>query len=67
MKDNAKDNGERYCIEEGSQSKHCCFEWTVIDTHHPQNLAICECFELEDAKRICEALNLTEGKNGSIG
>ena len=56
---------ERYRVIEGSQSAHCCFEYTVVDTAKPSNdyegdvsyEAVCECFEREDADLIAKALN----------
>jgi hypothetical protein len=62
---------ERYKVLNGSQSKHCCFEATVIDTNKPVMLrgekmswfhTVAECFELEDAMLICAALNAKEKK-----
>lgn len=57
-------DGLRYQVIEGSQSCHCCFEWSVIDTHDKQyrkeGQAVCECFEHQDAIAICEALNRAE-------
>ncbi len=61
----------RYKIVEGSKSAHCCFEFTVVDTHkpdmvggrqyvrdgEPQFETICECFERADADLIVTALN----------
>lgn len=47
---------ERYKISEKSDSGHCCFEATVIDTENPIK-SICECFSIEAAKTICNALN----------
>jgi hypothetical protein len=54
----------------GSQSAHCCFEATVVDTRKPHLIgqtqykdhceAVCECFEIEDAQRIAAALNAAE-------
>lgn len=66
--------GQRFQVKEGSQSAHCCFEATVVDTAiprivggkqcvrdgEPQWEAVCECFDLEDAKDIAHALNLAE-------
>ena len=61
----------RYKIIPGSQSGHCCFEFTVVDTDRPwfnargepftdegEQLyeAICECYDEADAKRVCDAL-----------
>lgn len=64
---------ERYKIIEFSQSAHCCFGYTVVDTSLPviygkepfidtrtgevRYESICECFSEEDAKLICDALN----------
>lgn len=61
----------RYEIREGSQSYHCCFEWTVVDTDKPvmiggkqyvgstglQFEAICECWDKAEAEFICAAIN----------
>ena len=67
---------ERYKVVNYSQSAHCCFEYTVVDTcrpeiiggeqyvgqHGPQYEAVCECFEWEDADNICTALNFVESE-----
>ena len=64
----------RYKVVEGSQSCHCCFDATVIDTTKPSMIggeqyegdngpqfdSVCECFEVEDANIICAALNAAE-------
>lgn len=60
----------RYKVVEGSQSCHCCFDATVVDTTRPvwingeqyqdQFESVCESFEKDDAIRICEALNAKE-------
>lgn len=65
----------RYKVVEGSQSRHCCFDATVIDTSDPvimhgqhynnQYREVCECFDIEDAELICEALNCLDGKKES--
>lgn len=54
----------RYKIIEGSESAHCCFEATVVDTEQPWTCGeetryetICECFNKADAELICDALN----------
>jgi hypothetical protein len=62
----------RYAIYDGSQSSHCCFVATVVDTTKPtifngihykdssgqfQYESVCECFELDDAEKVCKALN----------
>lgn len=49
----------RYIVKQGSESAHCCFEASVIDTK-PNPLEeniICECFDKEDAELICKLLN----------
>lgn len=61
---------ERYKVVEGSQSCHCCFDYTVVDTTRPvmfgdehyrgQYEPMCETFDRADADRICEALNQLE-------
>lgn len=66
---------ERYQIRDGSQSAHCCFEATIVDTNQPvmiggvhyrdhdgklQYESVCECFSFADANKICNALNTTE-------
>lgn len=62
----------RYRVVEGSQSGHCCFDFTVVDTDRPEIIggkpyvvdgvphyeAICECFGREDADAIAAAMNL---------
>lgn len=42
-------------VKEGSESGHCCFEFSVLrkDAEHP----ICECFHKEDAQLIVTAVN----------
>ena len=51
----------RYQVKAGSISAHCCFEATVVDTQtfdalgHPET--ICECFEVENAEKVADALN----------
>lgn len=61
----------RFIIFKGSGSHHCCFEYTVMDTTKPVMLdgeqverngvklydAVCECYLLEDAVIVCDALN----------
>jgi hypothetical protein len=56
---------KRYKVVAGSQTAHCCFDWTVIDTltHKPDQGAIgvmCECFDSASAFEIAEALNQYE-------
>ena len=57
-------NADRYKVLEGSESGHCCFEATVVDTMKPLFICgepkceqVCECFALADAERICLAMN----------
>ena len=56
----------RYKVVEGSQSGHCCFDWTVVDANTPHEVfkdefeAVCECFEQEQAVLVCKALNSLE-------
>ena len=57
----------RYVVIPESQSGHCCFDYTIVDTERPQLIngmrynkqcaPVCECFEEEDALLICAALN----------
>ena len=58
----------RYKAIEGSQLGHgCCFDATVIDTDKPVMLGgkhydnqydvVCECVDMETAKKIAAALN----------
>jgi hypothetical protein len=56
--------GERYIIVAGSVSKHCCFDYTIIDTAAGKEgrggywkRSMCETFDEEEAKVICDALN----------
>lgn len=69
--DAARDAGAasepRFKVVDGSQSAHCCFEATVVDTTNPvmiagkhyenQYEALCETFDHADADLICAALN----------
>jgi hypothetical protein len=51
----------RYIILEESCSGHCCFEYTVIDTHIEHDVtwkrSMCETFDKDKAETICNALN----------
>lgn len=74
MKDS--DATTRFVVVEGSQSAHCCFDYTVVDTQRPviihgkqyidsrsglpQFESLCECMNREDADAIASALNLNE-------
>ena len=64
----------RYQVIKGSQSCHCCFEATVVDTSKPDMIGetqfvgqygpefeiVCECFDMADAEKICHALNMVD-------
>lgn len=61
----------RYKVFPISQSAHCCFEATVVDSTKPKTYfdpdindfhheTICECFSIEDAQLVCDALNARE-------
>lgn len=61
-----KDNAEvcdRFIILEDSDSGHCCFEHSILDTTKMNDVwpekyeSICETFDIESAESICEALN----------
>lgn len=61
----------RYIIYTGSKSAHCCFEATVMDSTKPEMIGgehyedevgkhyetVCECFSMEDAEKVANALN----------
>jgi hypothetical protein len=50
----------RYKVVQGSESGHCCFDATVIDTLFSEgsdNHLVCECFEVEQANLIAKLLN----------
>lgn len=66
----------RYALYKGSQSAHCCFEYTVVDTTKPYLIGeehykdssgqyhyetVCECFSQKDAEMVMNALNRSEG------
>lgn len=66
----------RFEVRVGSQSQHCCFYATVVDTTKPFMIGdeqycgrtgpeyeeVCECFDEEAADRIAAALNRVEGE-----
>ena len=64
---------ERYKIVEGSESAHCCFDATILDTHQPEDCTkadgtpyyynLAECFHIEDATLIVNALHQQEEYN----
>lgn len=45
----------RYVVVSGSESGHCCFEFTVVDTQ--EETTVCECFDEVSAVKIADALN----------
>lgn len=63
----------KFIVVNGSQSGHCCFDWTVVDTTKPEIIGgehyknqfepICECYEKEQADEIAKALNLATEQN----
>lgn len=56
----------RFKVVEGSESGHCCFVATVVDTEKTSIAAIvCECLEPEDAQRVADALNRADGDGGA--
>lgn len=61
---------ERYKAVEGSESAHCCFEATVVDTQTPRPSFcgdpdwVCECYDMETAQKIADALNAAHRKQG---
>lgn len=63
---------ERYKAVKGSESGHWCFDSTVVDTRtpHPEftgdHYWVCECFDMEDAQKIADALNAAHRKGGEV-
>ena len=61
---------DRYKIVDESQSVHCCFRKTVVDTTRPVMIhgehydgkyePMCECIDEEAAPVICDALNAAD-------
>jgi len=47
---------ERFMVKQGSETAHCCFEWSIVDTNTDQT--ICEGFDNTYSLLICEKLNL---------
>jgi len=66
---------ERYKIVEGSDSGHCCFECSILDTYRkeaytkadgsPYYVCVAECFYKEDAVNIVNTLNSLENNGKS--
>jgi hypothetical protein len=62
----------RFKVVSGSQSCHCCFKYTVVDSTKPDMIgdeqykdhfeSVCECFEEADARKVCDALNGQESQ-----
>ncbi len=51
---------KRYQVVDDSVSGHCCFVATVVDTSRQSYgvpVSVCECFDGNEAERICNALN----------
>lgn len=64
-----RDAEMRYKVIDDSQSGHCCFSATVVDTTRiwrrdddgmPTFASVCESFDYEDAVQIADALNKAE-------
>lgn len=55
---------ERYKVIWGSESGHCCFEATVVDTFCDEPVLVCECFNMENAQKIADLLNAAHRKQG---
>lgn len=68
------ENMKRFEIYTGSQTAHCCFKYTVVDTTKPYFIGgdhykdrtgqyqfdqLCECFDYESAEMIVNVLNKT--------
>ena len=55
---------KRYQVVKGSESGHCCFEATVIDTEKKNVYGdpdwVCECFEPSRAHAITDAMNTAD-------
>lgn len=54
----------RFKIVHGSESGHCCFEYSIVDTQQSITILgqehfalVCECFYEQEAILVCEALN----------
>lgn len=50
----------RYIVIENSESEHCCFKYSVIDTSNVDyiDMIVCETFTQVDANKICSLLNI---------
>lgn len=61
---------ERYKAVEGSDTEHYGMGATVIDTHTPRMGYegkfdwVCQCFSMETAQKIADALNAARRKQG---
>jgi hypothetical protein len=59
---------KRYRVVKGSESGHCCFEATVVDTEKEEGVGgydgqpdlVCECFDLSRAHTIADAMNMAD-------
>lgn len=63
----------QYQVKKGSQTGHCCFQWSVVDTARQLTTGdgkpltdddgcalsecICECYQEADARLIADRLN----------
>ena len=71
----------RYEVIPESNSGHCCFDASVVDTTRPLliggvqpkddrgnpcHVTICECFDVADAERICMLLNEAHQPSGIV-
>jgi len=60
---------KHYEVRDGSESGHCCFVATVVDTTKQTHIVangrpvyevVCECFSREAADEVCAALNASD-------
>ena len=73
----SKADSPRYKVIPESQSGHCCFDFTVVDTRRPviiggeqfegQFEAVCECFDENAANLVCNSLNAASKNETSAG
>lgn len=57
----------RYFVKHGSDSGHCCFEASIMDSLVGEMIhgdffpdCVCECFDEDVAEEICKTLNEKE-------
>jgi hypothetical protein len=66
---------DRFIVIPRSESAHCCFSATVVDTTRPSGFYngeqhyehVCECFDPADAEKIAAALNSAAGVDSVDG